>query len=165
MLHHAQDVQMHKVLLTQLTSNMTVEALTQWVATMRTIGSTAPSAKTMAQSRAYIVNAIIDCDQPSKSAPTNVEGQAGVVHPGRPGTASALRLGQSQASKPAASSSMEYAPATDTVLGSVLVVYDAGAGSTCTRRKMHIRWSKTCLAGELAQAYSTGSGLGDGQSC
>ena len=103
----------------------------------------------MAQSKADIVNAIIDCDQPSKSAPANVEGQVGVVHPGRPGTASALRLGQSQASKPVASSSMEYAPAADIVLGSVLVAYDAGAATTHTRRKMHKRWSKLALRASL----------------
>ena len=112
MLHHAQDVHMHQVMLTQLTSSMTVEALKQWVSTMRMTGFTVPSAKT--QSRADIVKAIIYCDQPSKSAPANVEGPVWVAHLGRPGTASALRLGQSQASKPAASSSMEYAPATDT---------------------------------------------------
>ena len=47
MLHHAQDVQMHQVMLTQLTSNMTVEALKQWVSTMRAIGFRVPSAKTM----------------------------------------------------------------------------------------------------------------------
>ena len=117
MLHHAQDVQIHRVMLAKLASSITVEALKQWVSTMRMMGCTVPSAKTMAQSRADIVIAIIDCDQPSKSAPANVEGQAGVVHPGRPGTASALRLGQSQASKLVASSSMEYAPAADTVLG------------------------------------------------
>ena len=85
---------MHRVMLTQLTSSMTVEALKQWVSAMRMIGFTVPSAKTMARSRADIVNAIIDCDKPSKSPPTNVEGPAGVVHPGRPGTPSALRLGQ-----------------------------------------------------------------------
>ena len=124
-------------------------------------GFAVPSTKTMAQSRADIVNAIIDCDQPSKSAPTNVEGQAGVVNPGRPGTASALRLGQSQASNTAASSSMEYAPAADTVLGSVLVAYDAGAATTRTKRNMHKRWSKR----ELAQAYSAGPCLREGQSC
>ena len=60
MLHHAQEVHMHKVMLTQLTSSMTVEALTQWVSAMRTIDSTVPSAKTMARSRADIVTAIID---------------------------------------------------------------------------------------------------------
>ena len=109
----------------------------EWVSTMRMMGFTVPSAKTMAQSRADIVNAFIDCDQPTKSAPANVEGHAGVVNPGRPGTASALRLGQSQASKPAASSSMEYAPAADTVLGSVLVASDAGAGTTRTKQHLH----------------------------
>ena len=103
----------------------------------------------MAQSKADIVKAIIDCDQPSKSAPTNIEGQAGVVNPGRPGTANALRLGQSQASNPAASSSMEYAPAADTVLGSVMVAYDVGAATTHTRRKMHKRWSKLALRASL----------------
>ena len=103
----------------------------------------------MAQSRADIVKAIIDCDQQSESAPTNVEGQVGVVNPGRPGTASALRLGQSQASKLVASSSMEYAPAADAVLGSVLVAYDAGAATTHTRRKMHKRWSKLALRASL----------------
>jgi hypothetical protein len=66
MLHHAQDVQMHQVMLTQLTSSMTVEALKQWVSTMRMMGFTVPSAKTMAQSKADIVKAIIYCDQPSK---------------------------------------------------------------------------------------------------
>ena len=149
MLHHAQDVQMHQVMLTQLTSSMTVEALKQWVSTMRMMGFTVPSAKTMAQSRANIVKAIIDCDQPSKSAPANIEGQVGVVNPGRPGTASALRLGQSQASKPVASSSMEYAPAADTVWGSELAAYDAGAAATHTRRKMHKRWSKLALRASL----------------
>ena len=94
-------------------------------------------------------NTIIDCDQPSKWAPTNVEGQAGVVHPGRPGTASALRLGQSQDSKPVASSSMEYAPAADTVSGSVLVAYDAGAGTTRTKQKMQMQWSKLALRASL----------------
>ena len=103
----------------------------------------------MAQSPADIVNAIIDCDQPSKSVPANVEGQAGFAHPGRPGTASALRLGQSQASKPDASSSMEHAPAADTVLGSVLVAYDVGAGTKRTRRKMHKRWYKLDLQASL----------------
>ena len=116
MLHHAQDVQMHKVMHTQLTSSMTVEALRQWVSAMRMIGLRVPSAKTMARSRADIVNAIIDCDKPYKSPPANVDGPAGVVHPGRPGTASALRPGQSQDFEPAASSSMEYAPAADTEL-------------------------------------------------
>ena len=147
MLHHAQDVQMHKVMLTQLTSSMTVEALRQWVSAMRMIGLRVPSAKTMARSRADIVNAIIDCDKPYKSPPANVEGPAGVVHPGRPGTASALR--QSQDSEPAASSSMEYAPAADTELGSVLVAYDAGAGAMRTRRKMHKRWSKLAFRASL----------------
>ncbi len=42
MLHHAQDVQMHQVMLTQLTSSMTVEALKQWVSTMRMMGCTVP---------------------------------------------------------------------------------------------------------------------------
>jgi hypothetical protein len=128
---------------------MTVEALKQWVSAMRMIGFTVPSATTMAQSRADIVNAIIECDQPIKSAPTNVARQAGVVNPGRPGTASALKLGQSQASKPAASSSMEYAPAADTVLGSVMVAYDAGAATTHTRRKMHKLWCKLALRASL----------------
>jgi hypothetical protein len=140
MLHPAQDVNMHQVMLTQLTSSMTVEALKQWVSTMRTIGFTVPSAKTMAQSRAGIVNAIIDCDQPSKSAPANVEGPAGVVHPGRPGAANALT---------AASSNVEYAPAADSVLGSVLVTYYAGAGTTRTRQNMHIQWSKLALRASL----------------
>ena len=136
---------MRAVMLTQLTSSITVEALNQWVSTMRTIGCTVPSANTMAQSRADVVNAIIDCYQPSKSEPTNVEGQAGVVRPGRPGRASTLRLGQSQALNSAASSSMEYAPAADTVLGSVLVAYDAGARTTRTNHTMHIQWSKIAL--------------------
>ena len=92
------------------------------------MGFTVQSNKTMAQSRADIVNAIIDCDQPSKSEPANVEGQAGVA--GRPGTASALRLGQIAA---------------DTALGPVLVAYYAGVGTTRTRRKMHIRLSKLAL--------------------
>ena len=112
-------------------------------------GCTVQSTKTMAQSKADIVIAIIECDQPGKSAPTNVEGQAGVVNPGRPGTASALKLGQSQASKPAASSNMEYAPAADTVWGSMLVAYHAGAATTHTRRKMHKRWSKLALRASL----------------
>ena len=64
---------MHIVLLAQITSNMTVEALKQWVSAMRMIGFTVPPARTMAHSRADIVNAIIDWDKPSKSAPTNVE--------------------------------------------------------------------------------------------
>ena len=91
MLHHAQDLHMHRVMLTQLTSSMAVEALKQWVSAMRMIGFTVPSTKTMARSRADMVNANIDCDKPLKSPPTNVEGPAGVVHPGRPGTRSALR--------------------------------------------------------------------------
>jgi hypothetical protein len=149
MLHRAKDVHMHQVMLTQLTSSMTVEALKQWVSTMRMMGFTVPSTKTMAQSRADIVKAIIDYDQQSKSAPANVEGHAGVVNPGRPGTDSALKLGQSQASNPAASSSMEYAPAADTVLGSVLVAYDVGVGTTRTRQNMHIKWSKPALRASL----------------
>ena len=44
---------------------------------------------------------------------------------------------------------MEYAPAADTVLGSVLVAYDVGAGTTRTRRKMHIRSSKLALRTSL----------------
>ena len=44
---------------------------------------------------------------------------------------------------------MEYAPAADTVLGSVLVAYDAGAATTHTRRKMHQRWSKLALRASL----------------
>ena len=130
---------MHQVMLTQLTSSMTVEALKQWVSTRRMMGCTVPSAKTMAQSKADVVKAIVCCDQRSKSAPTNVEGQVGVVHPGRPGTANALKLGQNQASKLAAPSNMEHAPATDTVLGSVLVAYDAGVGATRTKQYMHIQ--------------------------
>ena len=137
MLHHAPDVHMLRVMLTQLTSSMTVEALKQGVSAMRMIGFTVPSAKTMARSRADIVNAIIDCDKPSKSPPANVEGPAGVVHPGRPG------------SEPAASSSMEFAPAADTEFRSVLVAYDAGVGTKRTRRKMHKRWSKLALRASL----------------
>ena len=60
MLHHAPDVHMLKVMLTQLTSNMTMEALKQGVSAMRVIGFTMPSTKTMARSRADIVNASID---------------------------------------------------------------------------------------------------------
>ena len=78
MLHHAQDMHMSTVVLTQVTSSMTLEALNHWVSAVRMTGFTVPSAKTMAQSRADIVNAIIDCDQPSKSAPANVEGQVGL---------------------------------------------------------------------------------------
>ena len=59
---------MHRVMLTQLTSSMTVEALKQWVSAMRMIGFTVPSAKTMARSRADIVNASIDCDKPKQVA-------------------------------------------------------------------------------------------------
>ena len=64
MLHHAQDVHMHKVMLTeivtQLTSSMTAEALKQGVSAMRMIGFTVQSANIMARSRANIVNASID---------------------------------------------------------------------------------------------------------
>ena len=140
---------MHTVMLTQLTSSMTVEALKQWVSAMRMIGFTVPSAKTMARSRADIVNASIDCDKPSKSPPANVEGPAGVVHPGRPGTPSALRPGQSQDSEPVASSSMEFAPAAGREFGSELVAYDVGAGAKRIRRKMHKRWSKLALRASL----------------
>ena len=110
MLQHAPDVHMLRVMLTQLTSSMTVEALKQGVSAMRMIGFTAPSAKTMARSRADIVNASIDCDKPSKSPPANVEGPVGVVHPGRPGTPSALSPGQSQDSEPVASLMWGCAP-------------------------------------------------------
>ncbi len=90
MLHHAQDVQIHKVMPIQLTSSMTVEALKQWVSTMRMMGFTVPSAKTMAQSRADIVNAIIFCDQASRRQPTlkgglglyTLAGQARPAHSG-----------------------------------------------------------------------------------
>ena len=138
-----------KKMLTQLTSNMTVEALKQWVSAVRMIGFTVPSTKTMARSRADIVTAIIDCDKPSKSPPTNIEGPAGVVHPGRPGTPNALRPGQSQDSEPVASNNMEFAPAADTEFRSVLVAYDAGVGTKRTRRKMHKRWSKLALRASL----------------
>ena len=60
MLHHAPDVHMLRVMLTQLTSSMTVEALKQGVSAMRMIGFTVPSANIMARSRANIVNASID---------------------------------------------------------------------------------------------------------
>ena len=156
---------MHKVMLTQLTSIMTVEVLKQWVSTMRMMDFTVSSAKTMAQSRAGIVNAIIDCDQPSKSAPANVEGQAGVVNPGRPGTASALRLGQSQASKPVASSSMEYAPAADTVFGISAGGVRCWRGNHAYQTEDAQTIVQTCIAGELAQAYSAGPCLREGQSC
>ena len=149
MLHHAQNPHIHKVMLTQMTSCMTVEALTQWASEMRMIGFTVPSAKTMARSRADIVNAIVDCDKPSMSPPANVEGPAGVVHLGHPGADRALRPGQIQDSEPPAPSSMEYAPAKGTELGSVLVEYDAGVGAMRTRRKMHKRWSKLALRASL----------------
>ena len=68
MLHHAQDVHMLGVMLTQLTSSTTKEALNQGVSAMRMIGFTAPSAKMMARSRADIENASIDCDKPCKVA-------------------------------------------------------------------------------------------------
>ena len=44
---------------------------------------------------------------------------------------------------------MEYAPAADTTLGSVLVAYDAGAGTTRTEQKMHIQWYKLALRASL----------------
>ena len=68
MLHHPQDVRMLRVMLTQLPSSMTVEVLTQGDSAMRMIGFTVPSAKTMARSRADIVNASIDCDKAKQVA-------------------------------------------------------------------------------------------------
>ena len=40
-------------------------------------------------------------------------------------------------------------PAADTEFGSVLVAYDAGAGTKRTRRNMHKRWSKLALRASL----------------
>ena len=62
----------------------------------------------------------------------------GVVHPGRPGTPSALRLGL-------------Y-----TLAAQAHQAYQAEDAQTMVQ---------TGLAGALAQAHAAGSGLGDGQAC